>query len=188
MTGYFYANGIKIFDFAKFSQPLTEKVRENAEELAKANNLEIEFIRKTQAFRKDDRIQDIIKQTGKTEGLVHIFSAMESCNTYRPWHDKATGNTFFKFDKSKCLHYYFYFIDRELGLCYIRVPTWCPFRLQFYMNGHNLLVLQRYIKKMDKLIKLWGSCAYSGINRHRITPRTSCLTVAKPFLLIRDRF
>jgi len=24
-------------------------------------------------------------------------------------------------------------------LCYLRVPTWCPFRLQFYFNGHNLL-------------------------------------------------
>ena len=31
------------------------------------------------------------------------------------------------------------FIDKELGLCYLRVPTWAPFRLQFYMNGHNLL-------------------------------------------------
>ena len=24
----------------------------------------------------------------------------------------------------KCLHYYFYFIDAELGLIYLRVPTW----------------------------------------------------------------
>lgn len=47
--------------------------------------------------------------------------------------------------QSKCLHYYFYFIDRELGLCYLRVPTWPPFRLQFYMNGHNLLAY-----KLDK--------------------------------------
>ena len=70
-----------------------------------------------------DRIQNIIAETGKTEGLIHIFSAMECCNTYRPWHDKTTGKTFLKFDQSKCLHYYFYFIDRELGLCYLRVPT-----------------------------------------------------------------
>ncbi|MCF2941933.1 MarR family transcriptional regulator, partial [Paenibacillus alkaliterrae] len=42
-------------------------------------------------------------------------------------------------DTSKCLHYYFYFIDPDFGLCYLRVPTWCPFRLQFYMNGHNWL-------------------------------------------------
>jgi hypothetical protein len=139
MTGYFYGNKIKIFEFAQFSHPLTEKVRANAEKIAQDNGIKIEFIRKLRAFRKDDRIQEIIKETGKKEGLVHIFSAMESSSTYRPWHDKTTGKTFFKADTSKCLHYYFYFIDRELGLCYIRVPTWCPFRLQFYMNGHNLL-------------------------------------------------
>ena len=72
-------------------------------------------------------------------GLVHIFSAMEGCNTYKPWHDKRSGKTFLKYDASKCLHYCFYFIDKELGLCYLRVPTWPPFRLQFYMNGHNWL-------------------------------------------------
>ena len=145
MTGYFYGQNMKIFDYANFSRPLTEKVRSNAESIAKEHDIEIEFIRKTQAFRKDDKIQEIIKEKGITEGLVHIFSAMESCNTYRPWHDKATGRTHFKFDTSKCLHYYFYFIDKELGLCYMRVPTWCPFRLQFYMNGHNLLA-----HKLDK--------------------------------------
>ncbi len=36
-------------------------------------------------------------------------------------------------------HYYFYFIDEELGLCHVRVPTWCPFRLQVYFNGHHQL-------------------------------------------------
>lgn len=42
-------------------------------------------------------------------------------------------------DTEKCLHYYFYFIDQELGLCYVLVPTWCPFRLQFYFNDHQRL-------------------------------------------------
>lgn len=139
MTGYLKANNIRIFDFSNFSQPLTEQVRANAQRIASEQGIEIEFIRKLRAFRKDDRIQEIIRETGKTEGLVHIFSAMEQCNTYRPWHDKTSGKTFLKFDQSKCLHYYFYFIDNELGLCYLRVPTWAPFRLQFYMNGHNLL-------------------------------------------------
>lgn len=139
MTGYLKANSIRIFDFSNFSQPLTEQIRQNAQRIADENGIEIEFIRKLRAFRKDDRIQEIISKTGKTEGLIHIFSAMEQCNTYKPWHDKMTGKTFLKFDQSKCLHYYFYFIDKELGLCYLRVPTWAPFRLQFYMNGHNLL-------------------------------------------------
>jgi hypothetical protein len=29
-----------------------------------------------------------------------------------------------------------------LGLIYLRVPTWCPFRLQFYCNGHSWLARQ----------------------------------------------
>ena len=67
---------------------------------------------------------------------------METCNTYKPWHNKASGKTYLKPDQSKCLHYYFYFIDPQLGLGYVRVPTWCPFRLQVYINGHNLLAAE----------------------------------------------
>ncbi len=93
MTSYLKANNIRIFDFSTFSQPLTEQVRVNAQRIADENGIQIEFIRKLRAFRKDDRIQEIIQKTGKSEGLIHIFSAMECCNTYRPWHDKATGKT-----------------------------------------------------------------------------------------------
>ncbi len=64
---------------------------------------------------------------------------MEACESYKPWHDKASGKTYLRPDSGKCLHYYFYFIDEQLGLCYLRVPTWCPFRLQFYCNGHSWL-------------------------------------------------
>ena len=28
---------------------------------------------------------------------------------------------------------------RQFGLIYLRVPTWAPFRLQFYCNGHSWL-------------------------------------------------
>jgi hypothetical protein len=67
---------------------------------------------------------------------------MESCFTYKPWHDKKTGQTYLKPDRSRRLHYYFYFIDEKLGLCYVRVPTWCPFRLQIYFNGHCWLATE----------------------------------------------
>lgn len=100
--------------------------------------MEIEFIRKV-SVRKESIISEKIEKRGNDPGIVHIISAMETCNTYKPWHDKTTGKTFLKPDTSKCLHYYFYFIDEQLGLGYVRVPTWCPFRLQVYINGHNLL-------------------------------------------------
>ena len=67
---------------------------------------------------------------------------MEPCATYKPWHDKKTGRTYLRPDEGKCLHYYFYFLDEELGLCYVRVPTGCPFRLQIYFNAHHWLAAQ----------------------------------------------
>ena len=71
MTSYLYANQIKIFDYQKFCEPLTQRVRSTAEEIAKEAGIEIEFIRKTGAFRKDDRIQEIIESKQIKEGLVH---------------------------------------------------------------------------------------------------------------------
>jgi hypothetical protein len=131
--------GIRIFDFTQFTQPLRDQIRDNAERVANENGLTIEFIRHVGAFRKEDRVQQIVAERRAQPGLVHIFSAMEACPSFKPWHDKATGQTYLKPDSGKCLHYYFYFIDRDLGLCHLRVPTWAPFRLQFCMNGHNWL-------------------------------------------------
>ena len=139
MTSFFYGNEYRIFDFHKVFSPVTEEIKSNAEQIAKAHGLEIEYIRKTGAFRKDERIEEIISSRGRHEGLVHIFSALEISQTYSPWHDKSTGKTFFKTEQTKCLHYYFYFIDRELGLCFVRVPTIAPYKATIYFNGHNLL-------------------------------------------------
>jgi hypothetical protein len=141
MTSYLYQQGIRIFEYAKFAEPLRERLRENAEALAQANGIKIEFTRKKD-FRKETRIQQILKERGQQPGLVHILGAMEACSSYLPWHDKTTGKTFLRSGSSKCMTYYFYFIDEQLGLCYLRVPTWCPFRLQFYFNGHNWLANQ----------------------------------------------
>jgi len=142
MTGYLYANNIRIFAFPEFAQGLRDDIRSNAEAIAKEHGLQIEFIRRGNSFRKEDRIREILESRGDHPGLVHIFSAMERCTAYYPWHDKQTHKTFVKSRQGKCLHYYFYFIDEDLGLCYLRVSTWCPFRLQFYFNGHNWLANQ----------------------------------------------
>lgn len=138
MAGYLRSKGIRIFDYTRFAEPLRDEIRLNAERLAQQNGLEIDFIRKKD-FRKEKRIKQIIAKRGDHAGLVHIFSAMEPCPSFKPWHDKTSGKTMLRYTEAKCLHYYFYFIVQDLGLCYLRVPTWAPFRLQFYCNGHNRL-------------------------------------------------
>jgi hypothetical protein len=89
--------------------------------------------------RKEDLVAAVLKDRGDHPGLVHVLSAMEACDAYEPWHDKPSHQTFLRHTSGKCLHYYFYWMDETLGLIYLRVPTWSPFRLQFYCNGHSRL-------------------------------------------------
>jgi hypothetical protein len=138
MTSFLYANGILIFDYPKFAAALRDRLRENAAKVAEAAGVSIEHVTKSY-IRKEDLVAKAIAKRGDHPGLAHVISAMEACGAYEPWHDKKTGKTFVRPDSGKCLHYYFYFIDEELGLIYVRVPTWAPFRLQVYCNGHSWL-------------------------------------------------
>lgn len=129
---------IRCFDIGQFADPLRQTVRTHAEAIARAAGVAIEFI-PSKNFRQEKRIAEILKSRGEGVGLVHVFSVMERCAAFRPWHDKTSHRTGVKMTGGKCLHYYFYLIHPRLGLCYVRVPTWLPFRLQIYFNGHNWL-------------------------------------------------
>jgi hypothetical protein len=136
MTRFLYAQDIRIFDYPHFAEGLRDQVRSHAERVAGEAGVSIQFIAKTH-IRKEAVVAEVLAQRGEQPGLVAVLSAMEGCHAYRPWHDKTSGKTFLKPDSGKCLHYYFYFIDEVLGRCHLRVPTWAPFRLQFYFNGHS---------------------------------------------------
>jgi hypothetical protein len=148
MTRYLNARGIRIFDYPEFAKTLRERVRETAAALAAEAGVEIEHVAKSHV-RKEDIVARVLAQRGETPGLVHVISAMEACDAYQPWHDKQTHKTFIRPDSGKCLHYYFYFVDARFGLIYLRVPTWAPFRLQFYCNGHNWLARRLTVEGID---------------------------------------
>jgi len=138
MTRFLYAKNVRIFDYPEFASKLRDRVRERAAAVAAESGATIEHITKSHV-RKEAVVAKVLDARGDHPGLVHVISAMEACNAYKPWHDKQTHKTFLKPDSGKCLHYYFYFMNDELGLVYLRVPTWAPFRLQFYCNGHSWL-------------------------------------------------
>ena len=142
MTAYLYAQGIRVFDYPRFAQPLRDQLQANAQRLARENGLSIEYLRKVN-FRKEDRVRARRRERGTHHGLICIFSALERCCTYRPGHDKQTGKTFLRPHDGKCLPYYFCFLDEDLVLVFVRLPTWSPFRLQIYFNGHEWLAHKR---------------------------------------------
>jgi hypothetical protein len=138
VEGWLRRDNIRCFDLKVFAEPLRAAVRDHALTTARAASLTIEHLERKN-FRKEDRIAEVLQRRGDAPGLVHVLSAMEACQAFKPWHDKTSGQTGLRPTAGKCLHYYFYFLHPRLGLAYVRVPTWLPFRLQIYFNGHNWL-------------------------------------------------
>jgi len=145
MNSYLITNKIKVKDYLPFAKEQNILVRQAVEATALENELPIEHIRSPHRFDKEKYIQQLLAGRGEQEGIVCIFSSMEICDCYDPTFDRINHKAYLKYGTSKCLHYYIYFIDRLFGLCYLRIPTWIPFRLQFYFNGHNYLA-----KKLSK--------------------------------------
>jgi hypothetical protein len=79
----------------------------------------------------------IAERDGIDEGLVCVFSALEPCRTFSLRF--TSGQPYVQTAKRKCLHLYYYFIDRDLGLLHVRVQTWFALQVQIYLNGHEWL-------------------------------------------------
>ncbi|MCB0726762.1 MAG: MarR family transcriptional regulator [Ignavibacteria bacterium] len=139
MQSYLLTNSIRIFDFPKFAKKYNEQIRNKIETVAKQNDVSIEHIRSPQRFDKELNIRKIIETRGMHPGIVHIYTSMEITDAFEPHYDSKTQKTTLKIRTTKCIHYYIYFIDKYLGLSFLRIPTWLPCRVQFYFNGHNYL-------------------------------------------------
>lgn len=138
MSGFLLKAGVLFKDYPKFAEAQTLELRQHTIALAAKEGVAIEFV-PSPKVRKEDLTKKVLDQRGYAPGLVHILSAMETCPTYQYRFDKTSGRSYLKQTTTKCLHYYFYFIDEVLGLGYLRVPTYPPFMLQIYFNGHNWL-------------------------------------------------
>ena len=66
-----------------------------------------------------------------------VFSILEPCRTFSFCFQR--GGPFVRSARRKCLHLYFYFMDRDFGLLHVRIQTWFPMQIQVYLNAHEWL-------------------------------------------------
>jgi len=122
-------------DFGRFVKEASSKVIAHAEGLAKKAGRPFVYQDRV-VHGKDDLAREIAKRDGVTSGLICVFSTVEPAMCF------ALAGGAIRPRLRKCLHLYFYVIDRELGFIHIRLQTWFPFQIQIYMNGHEYLARQ----------------------------------------------
>lgn len=122
-------------DFGRFVRAASDRVIDHARELAKKRGRP--YLYQDRVVRgKDDLARQIAQKDGITEGLICIFATVESAMSF-----SLSGGAI-RPRLRKCMHLYFYLIDRELGFMHLRLQTWFPFQIQVYLNGHEWLARQ----------------------------------------------
>jgi len=91
LTSYLYSRGICIFDYARFAEPLRERIRTRAQEACANAGIKIEHINNEPHIRMKKVVAKVLVRRGDRVELVHVISAMEACESYRPWHNKGHG-------------------------------------------------------------------------------------------------
>jgi hypothetical protein len=145
MLGYLWQRQVLLKDFKAFAGQITAQVRQAAEESAVSQGRPIEYLHNS-AMKKEDWARKVAKRDGVQQGLIGVLKAVECCWSYEVGPDRAKKKLELRGKPSKCLHYYHYFMDADVGLVYVRLQTWFPFTVHVGMNGREWLARQ-----MDRL-------------------------------------
>jgi len=112
-----------------------QRVKDHAMAMAKKYERPFQYL--ASPIRKEDTARKLAQRDGIDQGLVCIFSVLQPCRTFSFRFQK--GRPFVQSARRKCLHLYFYFMDRDFGLIHVRIQTWFPLQIQIYLNGHEWL-------------------------------------------------
>ncbi len=135
MEDFLTINKILIKDFKHYAPKLAAIITEHAKELAADSKRPYEYL--NFRGRKEEYVRNIINRDNIKEGLVCVLSALETCVSFKICYGE--GRPRLEMARRKCRCIYFYYIDREFGLMYVRIQTWFPFTTQIYINGHEWL-------------------------------------------------
>ena len=153
LTGLYRPDGFKRFldkqgvllkDFKAYVTNTTEELKAEFKNMAsQAGRPYIYFDRAvtkaTAGQSKEEFAKAIAASDGVTEGLICIFSTLEICRTFTVRGNRQTHKLEIVRKRSKCLHFYCYYLDREFGLMHVRLQSWFPFTIQVYINGREWL-------------------------------------------------
>jgi len=131
------AVGVPYKDFREFVAGLSQRLIERAEQVAQQTGRPFVY-QASSSQDKQAEVERIAARDGVTEGLVCILRCVEPCMSFSIRRDRQ-GGLGFRSEQRKCLHLYYYYLDREFGLMHVRVATWLPFGIHVCINGREYL-------------------------------------------------
>ena len=135
-------------DFGVFANRLTEGLRAHIEQYLEQQRRPLHYLPSAKES-KEEVARQIMEQDQIKEGLICVLSCVEPCQTFGVRRDPAAKQLKVVLQERKCLHYYFYFLDREFGFMHIRLQSWLPMAIEVGLNGREYLARQLRLAGID---------------------------------------
>lgn len=141
MMNFLWHRQVLLKDFKAFAGTITAEIRQAAEEGTVKQGRPIEYLHNS-VMDKEAWARAVAKRDDIQQGLIGVLKSVETCWSYEVGPNRAKKKLELRGKPSKCLHYYHYFMDPEVGLSYVRLQTWFPFTVHVGMNGREWLARQ----------------------------------------------
>ncbi len=132
-------HGILNKDFKRWAMEQTAVVVDSARDYAVKHcgrGIEPIVFSKT---RKEALAHERQREEAVASGLIGVWSAVESCWSYRAQYSARAGHPLLRKEWMKCKHLYFYFDHPIYGFMNVRLQTWFPYHIQIALNGREWL-------------------------------------------------
>jgi hypothetical protein len=128
-------------DFGAYVNQLSEQMKDHAEAVARDAGRPLRYVASSEE-KKEEIARAIMQEDRIEEGLVCVLTCVEPCQTFSIRKNREQKLLQLVGEQRKCLHAYFYYVDREFGLFHVRLQTWVPFPMQICLNGREYLARQ----------------------------------------------
>jgi hypothetical protein len=141
MDMFLSSQGILYKCFGDFVDKLSDRIKEHAEQLAQKAGRPFRYLASAEE-PKEEIARGIMKEDDVRDGLVCVLTCVEPCRSFSIRKNASDRRLHLVVEQRKCLHLYFYYVDRDFGLMHIRLQTWAPYPIQVCLNGREYLARQ----------------------------------------------
>lgn len=138
LEAFLATHRIRRSEFGTYVKSLSDLIKGRAAEIARQHGRPYLYL-KSSTESKEEVAQRIAQKDQIREGLVCVLTCVEPCRSYSLRKDAEKKHLLLVHAQRKCLHIYFYYVDREFGLMHVRLETWLPFTIQVCLNGREYL-------------------------------------------------
>ena len=138
MMYFLSKENVLLKDYGTYVQGVTDSIKNHVIAYTSSQKRPLIYL-KSPKISKEQTALECLENDPIDEGLICTLSTVELCNAFSVISNHTTHKLEIKCMKRKCLHYYFYYLDKVYGFMFIKLQTWFPFTITVYINGRELM-------------------------------------------------